>query len=376
MLFYSNNSLYELPDGFRYAEYHIRNNSRYYELSSIEKTPYLQAVLTHAAQGASLRSLVDLLVAAEEVTEEEARAFITHMWASQLLLGAGALYNRSRSAIRPDRAAGGHGTGRRHYATAESFTGTGTKTLLKGVAYYQRIEQALSELNPHLQIPGSKIQTDLFLHARQSQVNRQLVEAIIGQAEALKALSRRNRNNNLESFKTKFYSRYEEAEIPLAIALDADLGLGYATVQDELSGGGELIDGLAIQGSREQPSFVFDYIQQFVQGKYFAWQAGSSRYRDNGRGAEKLGKQTEDFQFASSMYIMGSLFKENGQLDDRHFSFDLTGYGGPSAANLLGRALMATSGWAILPATSLNRKRRASRCALCRGGAPAPGPHR
>lgn len=338
VLFYRNNSLYELPDGFRYAEYRIRNNTRYYELISIEKTTYLQAILEQASSGATLKTLTDLLVTEEEVSEEEARAFITNMWSSQLLLsglepcitGEDPLNGLIRQL-----------EGMEHVAAITAKL-KHIQTLVQqpeeGVAYYQQIEQALSDLDPDLNIPGNKIQTDLFLNTRQNTVNAQLIAAITKQAEDLRALSRANRNSNLENFKTKFYNRYEEAEVPLVIALDADLGLGYAAVQDELSGGSELIDGLALQGNREQQSFVFDYILQFVQAKYFAWKADETgTINITEAELDKLRKQVQSHRFPSSMYIMGSLFKENGQLDAAHFSFDLTGYGGPSAANLLGR---------------------------------------
>lgn len=338
VLYYTNNSLYELPDGYRYAEYSIRNNNRYYELTSVEKTPYLEALLARAAAGARLADLVQLLVSIEEVTEEEARDFIVGMGSAQVLV----------SGLEPCI------TGEDPLAALISQLETmdqvsaitaALKTLQallqqpqEGVDYYRQTEQAVLNLGLGLDIPGNKLQTDLYLNTHSSAVNAQLVATLAAQATDLQALSRRVKNENLEAFKNKFYSRYEEAEVPLNIALDADLGLGYAAVQDELAGDSELISGLQMQARRAPQSFVFDHIQQYVQAKYMSWKATEQGpIQVTEAELKALQPASRGNRLPASLYLMGSLLKANGRLDEQHFAFDLTGYNGPSAANLLGR---------------------------------------
>lgn len=339
ILFFTNNSLYLTANAYRYAEYYIHNNTRNYQLTSVDRPSYLHEILSNAKCGATIKELVATLMREESVQEEEAIAYITELWLSQLLVPS--LEPAVTGAEPLDQVIGQL----EHLQDVDEILSKLKEIQqllnhpLEGVDYYKKIEVKLEQLDLGIKMPKNTVQADLFLNTRSTHVNKDLVTAIVNQAQDLKALARENKNPELEDFKTRFYVRYEEKMMPLAIVLDADLGIGYAGVSDQSAGAGEWIDGLAVMGGAgTNAGDAMDYLQQFSLSKYQDWLANSKACIEISEEEIKaFREQTKSFKFPASMYLMGSLMKQNGQLDKEHFQFDLSGFGGPSAANLLGR---------------------------------------
>jgi thiopeptide-type bacteriocin biosynthesis protein len=339
ILFVANNSLYATATAYRYAEYNIQNNTRSYQLTSVGQSSYLQNILNKAKEGATIKELAAILVREEGVSQEEATVYITELWLSQLLIPA--LEPTVTGAEPLDQI----------ISHLEKLHGVDEilgrlkeiQQLLnhpqEGVDYYKKIETKLEQLDLGIKVPKNTVQADLFLNTTSAHVNKDLVAAIVNQAEDLKALARQSKNPELEDFKTRFYARYEEKMMPLAIVLDADLGIGYAGVGDQSAGAGEWVDGLAVMGGTgTSAGSNIDYLQQFSLSKYHDWLANNKMCIEISEEEIKAFKeQTKSFKFPVSMYLMGSLMKQNGELDKEHFHFDLSGFGGPSAANILGR---------------------------------------
>jgi thiopeptide-type bacteriocin biosynthesis protein len=337
--FFANNSLYTTATTYRYAEYYIANNTRSYQLTSVDWSSYLQKILNRAKQGATIKELSAMLVNEENVSQEEATAYITELWLSQLLIPA---LEPAVTGVEPlDQVVSQ--LERLHGIDEISGKLKEIQQLLnhpqEGVGYYKKIETKLEQLELGIKVPKNTVQADLFLNTSNANINSDLISAIISQAEDLKALARQGINPELEDFKTRFYARYEEKMMPLAIVLDADLGIGYAGVSDQSAGAGEWVNGLAVMaGANASVGSAMDYLQQFSLAKYHDWLANNKPYIEISEEEIKAFKeQTKSFKFPVSMYLMGSLIKQDGQLDKEHFQFDLSGFGGPSAANLLGR---------------------------------------
>ncbi len=266
---FTNNSLYELPGSFRYAEYAIKNNNRNYQLTSIEKTDYIQDILKHAQNGATIHALANLLLSTKDVTEEEATDFILSLWDSQVLV------SEMEPCITGKEPLDQLITQLETYPEVENILSQLKKIqhLIRhpqqGVNYYKEIELELKKLDRVKEIPKNTLQVDLFLSAQSSNISKELTNAIVKQAEDLMYLSRQGKNAELEDFKTKFQSKYKDAEVPLSIALDADLGIGYAGVNDASAGGSELIDDLIAGGSMTEQASDFNYIQKYTLTKYY-----------------------------------------------------------------------------------------------------------
>lgn len=336
--YYTNNSLYELPDGFRYAEYTIDNNTRNYHLTSVEKTDYIRKVLERAAGGASIGELAALLQETEAVTIEEAGEFIQTMIQSQLLIselepcvtGNEPLDQLISQLEKLDKA----GPVLEKLKKIQDMI----RNPEEGVAFYRAIEQELLDLGLALDVPKNTLQTDLFLKAGDNTVNEELVREIAVQADEFSVLARQVRNVELEEFKKAFYNRYEDDEVPLAIALDADLGIGYAGVRDESAGGGPMVDDIGFVGGGSGGAAEFDYIQQYTLSKYNDYLKNKKPHIELTEEELKgFRERIENFRFPNSAHVMGSLMKKDGSLGPSQFTFELSGIGGPSAGNLLGR---------------------------------------
>lgn len=337
--FHPNNSIYYLPSNIRYAEYTIQDNTRHYHLASVQKTTYLTAVLERAStkEGATIDDLTALIRDVEDVTEEEAKAFILDLWNSQILV----------SELEP--AVTGKEPLNRFIEQISSFNGVDdfvfqlrdVQYLLQhpksGIQFYQGIETKLKNLVSSFAIPKNTLQLDLFLATEHNNLSKALIESILTQASDLLALARPNTNPDLINFITKFQSKYEGCEIPLNIVLDSDMGIGYAGITPDISGSGDLVEDIVYK-TQQQSNQGEDYIVQYVLSKYHDYLKNHKKTIEIEEAELKhFVSQTEQLSFPDSMHLLGDLLKNDGKLDADNFTFDLTSFGGTSGGNLLGR---------------------------------------
>ena len=335
---FPNNTLYNIDNSYRYAQYVIRNNTRYYELTSIEKTGYLNSVLAQAENGATSTKLCNFLINSEDVTFDEAEDFISSLIEAQLLI----------SEIEPSVTGNEpldnliiqlEKLGEENLDILEKLKcvqsiASGTN---KGIERYILIEQELTKLDLDVAIPNNTIQTDLFLNLKSGRINKQSIERLIKQHEDLYVLTRRYDNQVLEEFKSKFLARYEEQEVPLLLALDAEAGIGYAESNQSTIGDNPTITGLVGQAIARQKTVRFDEIQWYVHSKYLDYLSeNKSIIEISEKELSALNKSDAPKGLASSFYLFGSLLNDTKD-DQEKLVFDITGFGGPSGGNLLAR---------------------------------------
>jgi class I lanthipeptide synthase len=336
--FFANNSIYEVATGFRYVEYSIHNNIRHYQLTSIAKASYLQSILALANKGVHARTLRHLLIQEVEVTSEEADDFIMDLWQSQLIV----------SELEPAVTGPEPLEQLINQISNLQYTETLLTSLIRiqgliqnpyaGVAYYQLLEEELKNLQIAVEIPKNTLQVDLLLSTLDCRFNKELINSIVCQAKDLMFLSRKIKSADLDNFRTRFYERYENAEVPLSIALDADLGIGYSNVTDDMAGGSALINDLQVGTEPVRRIGSNDYIQQYTLTKYNDYlKHGQSVITITEDELEGFRKDVADCHFSNSMFLFGSLMKKEGNLAPDNYIFDLSDFGGPNAGNLLGR---------------------------------------
>lgn len=336
--FYPNNSIYEVSTGFRYVEYSIQNNIRHYQLTSIAKTTYLQSILALANNGVTAGTMRDLLMQEANASQDEADEFIMDLWQSQLIV----------SELEP-AVTGPEPLNQLIVQLSNLQHADALLSPLKmiqgliqnpgeGVAYYKCLEEKLKNLDIAVEIPKNTLQVDLYLSTQNCRFNKDLINTIVRQAQDLMFLARKVQNTDLTNFRTRFFEKYENTEVPLSVALDADLGIGYSNVTDELAGGGALINDLQTGPGAKKISVDIDYIQQYTLTKYNDYLQYDRTFititEDELTGFRK---EAEDCLFSNSMFLMGSLMKKAGCLDPDNFVFDLGEFGGPNAGSLLGR---------------------------------------
>ncbi|MBS1588149.1 MAG: lantibiotic dehydratase family protein [Bacteroidetes bacterium] len=333
-----NNSLYKVYGGYRYAEYAIHNGQRKYQLNNLADTPYLCAIIQEAQTQKSFQSLSDILHQTINTTQEECDDYLRQLIKAQILV----------SNLEPpvtDKDPLEH-----LLLQLENLIGIGeiieslryVQSLLQcsvpDIAHLQSINAAIARIGLDISIANETLQADLFLSVRKAQINEHLIQSIVNQVEQLFPLSQVVRQPDLDEFKNRFIQRYEDQLIPLAQAIDSDLGIGYGNVRDELSAGTPLIEGLPIGMVMNNQTIEQTGLNALSLKKYEVWQKEKLPLIEiTDEDVKHFAEQKKQKRFATSMSVMGSLFKQDNRLDEQHFVFDMSNVGGPSAGNLLGR---------------------------------------
>jgi lantibiotic biosynthesis protein len=244
MRYFPNTSLYPLGDKWRYYEKYYTGTIRQHKISDVDRSEYLDALLDKATGGAAYTELAALLVN-DEITEEEATAFIDELIDCHLL----------ESELEPST------TGKNTLSTLiEKLQAVATREanasedlLAETITRLQWLAQQVSDIHA----PGHPdniasyqriiaqikawdypmeekylFQADL---AKTSAHDAVLGEALLQKIEAgigvMANYSKKGSSPALTEFKTKFTDRYEDAWVPLLEVMDNETGLGFpATV--------------------------------------------------------------------------------------------------------------------------------------------------
>ncbi len=331
--YFPNTSLYAMGERLRYVEYNFKKAKRSHHIAAVENSPYLQNVLTAARQGKRMDELAALLVD-DEISQEEALAFVREIIESQLLV----------SELEPT-VSGGDPLGQIIKvldASGEEEAKEMARTLegindqlaimrrpkaFRPVSGYLDIKKGLASFPTQFE-EKFLFQGDLLQHTERCTVSRQLVEDVFRTVAFLNRVSPAFENENLTSFREAFYARYEDEEVPLAVALDAESGIGY--LQNAYNGITPLVDDIMFPmrqqnhiSSRTLP-FQVMLQQKFAE----AIKTGQTEIALSDLDLEGFeGERWEDTQETISAFIQ--------VLEDDRFVFKSAG--GSCAANLIGR---------------------------------------
>ena len=243
--YYPNDSLYAIGGKYRYVEYRYVKSQRRHTVSSLEIDEALETLLRTAAGGATIDVLVRSL-AVGEVTPDEARDYVLEAIGAQVLkseldpcvVGADVLDTLIDALSRLENAP--------HLPSLRRI-----RDLLKRIdaqpvgttlPLYSEILTLVEGIGVGFE-PKYLFQTDLFKPALCAQADAETVARIARLIDFLAKIAPAGEHSDLQKFTRAFRERYEDSEVPLAEALDGELGLGYPVG----SGGGDvspLIDDL------------------------------------------------------------------------------------------------------------------------------------
>lgn len=334
--YYPNNSIYSIHDSYRFVNYKLNAGIRSYSLNLVERHEYIDNILNAAKFGVTINELLRLGVDSFNINREEAENFIDEILSAQILLSE---LEVTITGIDPIETL---------IEKLECLSESANlihllksvhelcKTFPGGVTQYKLIENSILNIGFNTTPPKDKVQTDMFLSSEKMEIDRRIIENIVSQASELTVFSRKNRNFDLEIFIDKFTKKYDMAEIPLAVALDSDVGVGYGGIDDTT------IDNKWINGIHNevtsQNSAQFDFIQHFTQTKFIDWIKTSSKYITiTENEIADFTKKTTIHHFSNSAYLVGSLYSKVKQSFQDGFIFDIKSFDGPSAARLFGR---------------------------------------
>jgi class I lanthipeptide synthase len=335
LLYYPNSSIYISGNQIRYIEYHYLKSKRQHNIVEVDNSTYLKSILEHATSGALLSDLVTLLIK-DEISKNEAKSFIDELIESQLLV----------SELEPS--VSGHEFMIQILQVLQKLKGTRNE-----IVFFKKIEKKLRHLDdqignpPKMYMTLSKhfkeygtsfelkylFQADMELRPMENKLSAEIPESIKQGMLLLNKINRPIAENNLVKFKEAFFERYEEREMPLSKVLDVETGIGY--IQDRGSGDiNPLVDDIILP-VKEDPyttrKIDQDKVLQILEKKLISSEKA---------GLQKITLTDDDFKdlplnwedLPDTMSAMASVI-----YDEENQKIKLSGLGGASAANLLGR---------------------------------------
>ena len=230
LLYHINTSLYYVWNNIRYIEYNIINNKRKYIFSEIKHSLYIDKIIKSLQhKELSIDELIGILMADDNFTNSECREFINELIDEQILISnlepsiAGDdLIHQLKSSLNiinyhDDR-----------INKLISLLEKSDKSIIgEKIFYYEKINKELSDIHIHDSSKDNILHIDCQTKIKEGYIGKNIINAVQKGIYILEKLSGSAFNDNLKTFKSKFYERFEEQEIPLPIALDPQIGIKY-----------------------------------------------------------------------------------------------------------------------------------------------------
>lgn len=340
VILFTNDTAYQVGGSLRFVEFTILNNLRNYRLASIRETSLIRNLINRAESGASICELSNILVKNEDISYNEAKDFVIELWKAQLF------YSEL------DLKVTGQNPFDRFLDTLSRIDDQSMHETLGQLRYIQKLlnkpyfnlnqikqlEVQIDKLPYDFSDVKDKFQVDVGLSAVHANLNKSEVDEIHSQVKELLALNRPYYITDFAYFKEQFNQKYDGELVPLSIVLDSDIGLGYGEREKTFVPNSFIIDSLNVRSSSyEDDGVKNDYVSKFISNKYlqFISKGGGKIMEIAESELSPLKGKARSGMFSNSMYIMGSIFKD--EFKSGNFKFLLKLFNGPNAATLMGR---------------------------------------
>jgi hypothetical protein len=227
--YYPNNSLYIVGDEYRYIEYHYLKDSRVHQVSSVKRTFYLSKILRISKTGVTIEDLYPYIIN-EYIQEEDAINYIDDLIQSQILVSE------------LDPAVTGDDLLNRILSILNSIgINSPYRDILKSIQHvmkqidmdegdsFNKYEE-IENLVKNIEAPYNRkylLQVDINNVFTNSTIGASIRKEIESTVTFLNKIIPVSKDDNLSKFQEEFTKRFEEKEIPLLIALDPEIGIGY-----------------------------------------------------------------------------------------------------------------------------------------------------
>ncbi len=337
-----NDSIYKLGDYYRYIETTIQNEKRVYTLSSLEKDELLDFLVETVADNTySFEGLVALVAEnVEDVSEEDARYYIFSLIEAQFFKSSFDICLNEHSPL--------------HQVIEYLSSKRGIHTeldayleaLIKMEGYMELLSSGIGQAQEHYNELFTLANQFSILYDRKYLINSSLKRDLNFSPVTREDLSKIKKaintlscfwdkgsetvNENLEKFKTAFYSRYEESLVPLVEVLDNESGIGYIQEQNSENDFSSLLDTLSWPSSNTD-SFTITYNKKIHE----FWRRVISKANINGDKAIDLSQHDiNSLQDYEEMSLARSLSVMIEKVSDK---IAISSVGGTSGTNLIAR---------------------------------------
>ncbi|HTS44399.1 MAG TPA: lantibiotic dehydratase family protein [Puia sp.] len=336
--FFPNNSLYRLLDGFRYAEHYADSGTRDFQLSQIDYSEYLAEVLKLSEQGETLPNLI-LKLEKMGIERVDASEFIDDLIANQVIVSEFEPALSCEGSInkivkRLEELSADPRLISSLKLIDSGLTAIDQTEVGRSVSCYRRIEDEVKKINPSYQ-GKFFFQSDMYVSAECATLDEKIIDEVREVIDVLNKLTPKRELSLLSTFKEKFYARYEEEEIPLIVALDSDIGIGFQDPESETNDLDALIKALPLPASAESGKVTIQKkIELLLLDKY------SSAIRDRKQVIHLTQKELENFpsnweDLPRSLSGLGDIVEPENNEGPTMIS--IPGLAGSSGANLIAR---------------------------------------
>lgn len=255
--YHLNTSIYKTGNQYRYIEYTYPGGlQRVHHIEAVDSSPYLEHIFSKASGGTTIKALADELVQYDpEINPKEARRFITELIDNQLLIS-----NISGSSVGEDYFT----SITRVLSSAQNSYSENFTEISKGlsqldtkipnpISSYYTLKDKIDELGVKTD-PKYLFQTDLSVTAQKNTLDKRIIKDLqdgLDMLNKLSYISEKKDSPLLENFITKFKKRYEDREIPLPIALDNEMGIGFG-IHTQIIPGNHFLENLHLPLQRKR----------------------------------------------------------------------------------------------------------------------------
>jgi hypothetical protein len=331
--YYPNNSLYIVGNEYRYIEYYYLKDRRVHQVSSVKRTFYLDRILQISKKGISIEYLYPYIIN-EYIQKKDAINYISDLIQSQILVSeldptvtgddlltsilskidSIDVKSQSRNELRSIQ----HVMRQIDISEDDSLNKYGEiENLVKNIgASYNR---------------KYLLQVDINNVFTSSTIGESIRKEIDSTVTFLNKITSAQKNDGLIKFQEEFSKKFEEQEIPLQIALDPEIGIGYP-VENGSKDISPLLDGFILPNSIKFSQNVNYGVIQSVLLK---------KLTEQGDALFEIEIKDEDFKdtnenrvdLPDTFSVLFEIIRDNGN----DILIRLKSIGNSSAANLLAR---------------------------------------
>jgi thiopeptide-type bacteriocin biosynthesis protein len=333
--FFLNNSLYKLGNFYRFIEHVYDGQRKIHRLSKIDFSTYVEDVFNLANRGVRVDELLSYLVK-KRINIEEAHELVEDLINSQLLTSE--LEPKITGSDPFDNLISRLSRINEEFPTlflekkVEDLGRlrqlvSGLDSLDAPISEYKEVYDNLRKIFPSI-AESNILQADLFIDSEKSYINKAIQGSIYDAIKFLNKICPAYPNYNLEEFKSRFRTRYEDSEIPLLQALDVETGIGYPNRDNE--GINDLIDDIYLPSNSNRSQTRWDVWQSML------FQLLSNAIKNNKNCIDLAEEDFKGVNFESTK-LPHSFPVKFRLIDETSGTIYIEGIGGASATSLLGR---------------------------------------
>ena len=257
--YFPNSSLYLVHGELQYIEYTLTNNNRSYKISAVANSNVLNDIINFCQSGAHWVEIAQFLEREHSATQQQAEDYLQALFTSQLLVSeleptiTGEEYLSQAICLLQNFTKRSDGTPKSSQGNAvvvnEAKEVKQVLVLLEDLAdrlcQIRQGTTSLTEQGPYITeklrfwlpdlIENKLFQVDtIFSDIRPASLVNSQNEILSKTVSILNKLASSFTHPSLSTFTTRFYQRFEDQEIPLAQALDSDIGADYLKQSEQM----------------------------------------------------------------------------------------------------------------------------------------------